>query len=100
MTWPENWVPGTVPGAMAGLAGGLVFGLLMLDLGLLPEIAKLVRTDSTTVGFIVNMAVAGMIGAGFGVLVWHQQPGPGEILFWAVPSGPFGGIWDRSHSCL
>ena len=82
-------ISGALPGAAAGLVAGAVFGLAMLDIGLLPSIAQLVREDSDAVGFIVHMAVALLLGSAFGVLVWRQRPGVGETLFWGLAYGTF-----------
>ena len=82
-------IHGATPGAAAGLVAGAVFGLAMLDIGLLPTIAQLVREDSDAVGFLVHMAVAVILGSGFGVLVWRQRPGVGETLFWGLAYGAF-----------
>src|SRR5215813_13017052 len=76
-------------GALAGLAGGLVFGAAMAKLGVLPTIAALVRVDSPTVGFVVHMSVAAAVGAIFGMLVRHQNPGAGETVFWGLAYGMF-----------
>ena len=89
MIWSNGWRTGILPGAMAGLIGGVVFGLTLLELGLLPAIAQLVRVNSTVVGFVVHMAAAGIIGAGFGFWVWHQRPGTGETLYWGLAYGAF-----------
>ena len=80
---------GVLPGALGGVAGGLVFGAAMLELGLLPSVASLVLDDSRAVGFIVHMAIAATVGAGLGVLVWHQRPGIGETLLWGMVYGTF-----------
>lgn len=80
---------GLLPGALAGLVGGLIFGTAMSELDLLGTFADLVRADSGVVGFIVLMVVAAIVGAGFGVLVWYQRPGPGETLFWGLVYGTF-----------
>ena len=89
MKWSEVIQSGLFPGAVAGLAGGVVFGGTMSELGLLPTFAQLVRTDSSAVGFIMVMAVAGIVGGGFGTLVCHQRPGVGETLFWGLAYGVF-----------
>ena len=81
---------GAPVGAAAGLAGGLVFGAAMIDLGALPSVASIVRVDSDVVGFIVHMAIAAVVGAGFGVLVWHQRPGAGETVIWGLV---YGTLW-------
>jgi uncharacterized membrane protein YagU involved in acid resistance len=81
---------GLLPGALAGLVGGLVFGAAMSQLGLLPTIASLVRAESDAVGLIVHFVVAAIVGAGFGLLVWHQRPSAGETLFWGLA---YGSLW-------
>ncbi len=81
---------GLLPGALAGLIGGLLFGVAMVPLGMLPTIASLVRTDSVAAGFIVHMGIAAIVGAGFGILVWQQQSGAGETLFWGLT---YGTVW-------
>ncbi len=87
MKWSDVWRQAVWPGALAGLAGGLVFGAAMSQLGTLPTIALLVQADSALVGFIVHMVIAAGIGAAFGVLVLHQRPGAGELLFWGLTYG-------------
>ncbi|MQA83746.1 MAG: hypothetical protein GEV03_03685 [Streptosporangiales bacterium] len=76
-------------GTVAGLAGGLVFGAAMVELGVLPTVASLVRVDSPSVGFAVHMAIAAFVGALFAVLVRHQSPGAGETVFWGLAYGMF-----------
>ena len=89
MRWSDGWRTGVLPGAIAGLVGGIVFGLAMLEVGNLPTIAQLVRVDSSAAGFIVQLAAALIIGAGFGLLVWHQRPSAGETLLWGLAYGAF-----------
>ena len=79
-----------VPGAVAGLAGGAAFGASMIELGSLDTVASLVRSGSPIVGFAIHMLIAVIIGIGFGLLVWFQRPGAGEILFWGVV---YGAMW-------
>ncbi|MCH8897759.1 MAG: hypothetical protein IIC33_05645 [Chloroflexi bacterium] len=89
MRWSEVWRTALVPGALAGLVGGLLLGAAMSEMGLLPDIAQIVRADAAVVGFIVLMVLAAGLGAGFGVLVWYQRPGAGETLFWGLVYGSF-----------
>ncbi|MGP4052829.1 DUF6789 family protein [Streptomyces sp. 2A115] len=70
-------------GALAGLAGGLVFGAVMVQIGFLPTVAAIVRTDSPVVGFAVHLLIAAIIGSIFGVLVARQR----ELLFWGLAYG-------------
>ena len=81
---------GVLPGAVGGVAGGIVFGAAMLDLGVLSSVASIVGVESAVVGFIVHMAIAATVGAGLGVLVWHQRPGTGETLLWGLA---YGTLW-------
>ncbi|WP_187284384.1 hypothetical protein [Streptomyces sp. uw30] len=70
-------------GALAGLVGGLVFGAVMAEIGYLPTVAAIVRTDSPVVGFGVHLLIAAVIGAVFGALVTRQR----ELLFWGLAYG-------------
>jgi uncharacterized membrane protein YagU involved in acid resistance len=81
---------GLLPGAIAGFVGGLAFGAAMAHLGMLTDVAALVRADSAVVGFLVHMVIAVIVGAGFGVVVWHQRTGAGETLFWGMT---YGALW-------
>ncbi|MGH9156475.1 MAG: hypothetical protein ACRD1K_11720 [Acidimicrobiales bacterium] len=89
MTGPD-WVRReALRGAAAGVAGGLAFGAAMSQIGVLPTVASIVRADSPAVGFAVHMAIAMIIGAGFGLFVAHQRPGAGETLYWGLTYGAF-----------
>lgn len=77
-------------GALAGLAGGLAFGAAMVEQGdMLPTIAAIVRSDVPLVGFLVHMAVAAIIGAGFGLLVARERLRAAEAILWGVTYGAF-----------
>ena len=89
MRKPDVVVSGLLPGAVGGLAGGVVFGAAMHDLGVLSSVASIVRLESQVVGFLINMAIAATVGAGLGLLVWHQRLGLGETLFWGLVYGTF-----------
>ena len=89
MKWSEVWRTGLLPGALAGLVGGLVFGVTMSEMGLLPNLAQIVRVESDIVGFMLVLAVAAVLGAGCGALVWYQRPGAGETLFSGLVYGAF-----------
>ena len=47
------------------------------------------RSDSALLGLIALNVVAGVVGSGFGALVWYQRPGAGETLFWGIVYGTF-----------
>ena len=78
---------GLTPGLLAGLIGGLAYGAALNQLKALPTVAMLVGSASPGVGFAVALVIAVIVGAGFGVLVWQQHPGPGETIFWGVTYG-------------
>ncbi|MGI8781013.1 MAG: hypothetical protein ACR2L8_12770 [Solirubrobacteraceae bacterium] len=76
--------------ALAGLAGGLAFGAAMVEQGdMLPTIAAIVRSDVPLVGFLVHMAVAAVIGAGFGLLAGRERIRAAEAIIWGVTYGAF-----------
>ena len=91
MTGPraDRPVRDALAGAVAGLAGGAVFGAAMGLVGTLPSVAQIVRSDSATVGFVLHMAIAAILGAGFGLLVSRQRALVGETLFWGLLYGVF-----------
>jgi uncharacterized membrane protein YagU involved in acid resistance len=76
-------------GACAGVAGGLVFGAAMASYGQLPTVASIVRVDSPTVGFVVHMVIAAVVGAGFALLVANQRTRTSETIFWGLIYGAF-----------
>ncbi|GLZ07727.1 hypothetical protein Acsp03_51930 [Actinomadura sp. NBRC 104412] len=82
-------VRGALPGALAGLAGGVVFAAAMGSLGTLPAVAALVRSDSAWVGLALHLAIAALVGAGFGLLAAHQRIRSSELLFWGLAYGVF-----------
>ena len=81
---------GLLPGVAGGLAGGLVFGGAMLDLGLLPSVAAIIRLDSPYLGFVVHMTIAATVGAGLGIVVWRIETGVGETVLWGMI---YGTLW-------
>ncbi len=90
MIWRDLVRRGMLPGALAGLAGGIVSGIALSQIGALPSTASLVRLGSPWVEFGIHLAVAVLLGAAFGVLVWQQRTGAGETLFWGLT---YGAIW-------
>ncbi len=84
---PGDGARAVVAGAVAGVGGGLAFGAAMLQLGLLPSIALLIRAESDGVGFALHLVVAGIIGLGFGALVDRFRPEPSEIPYWGMLYG-------------
>ena len=86
--WSEVVRRGLFPGALAGVVGGLVFGLAMDRLGS-PLSPVWPHFEPTALGFGILLSVAALIGAGFGLLAWHQRSGAGEIFFWGLGYGVF-----------
>ena len=89
--WPEvrRQVRQTlVPGALAGLIGGIAFGVAMVELGVLPTVASLVRTDSPVIGFVVHMVIAAIVGSGLAILLRGRWTA-GDVVFWGVAYGAF-----------
>ena len=48
-------------GIKAGLGGGLIFGILMAMMSMLPMVGMLVGKESSTVGFVLHMAISGLL---------------------------------------
>jgi len=91
--WPEvrRQVAQTlVPGSLAGMIGGLAFGAAMVELGVLPTVASLVRTDSPVIGFVVHMAIAAIVGSGLAILL-RDDGRPATSCSGAWPTGHSGG---------
>ena len=77
-----------VAGSLAGWVGGVAFGAAMVELGVLPTVASLVRTDSPVVGFVVHMAIAAIVGCGLAFLL-RGRWAAGDLVFWGVAFGAF-----------
>lgn len=77
-----------VPGALAGMIGGLAFGAAMIQLGVLPSVGSLVRTDDPLVGFAVHLSIAAIAGAGLGIVLRGPWPA-GDTVFWGAAYGAF-----------
>lgn len=76
-----------LPGAGAGLVGGLVLAAAMSQLGRLPTIASLVQGVLPLADFLLGLLIAAFVGAIFGLFIWQQRPGAGEMLFWGLAYG-------------
>jgi hypothetical protein len=77
-----------VAGSVAGWVGGLAFGAAMVELGVLPTVASLVRTDSPVIGFVVHMAIAAIVGSGLAILL-RGRWAAGDLVLWGVAYGAF-----------
>jgi uncharacterized membrane protein YagU involved in acid resistance len=80
MRAPEPPWQAALTGAVAGLAGGLAFGAAILKLGVPTAMGLLLAGGSPTVGFVVHMLIAAVLGVGFGLLARWQRPGPGDTV--------------------
>jgi uncharacterized membrane protein YagU involved in acid resistance len=74
-------------GVLAGLAGGVIYALILLRLGALPAVAGLIGFGSAGAGLIVHLAIASVIGAGYGLLFKRQSFDAGSALGWGVSYG-------------
>jgi hypothetical protein len=77
---------GLLPGAVAGVAGGLVFGMAGAGLGSTLN-AAWPHVEPASVGFGILLGLSALLGAGFGLFVWHQRSGAGEIFLWGLGYG-------------
>ena len=75
--------------ALAALAGGMVFSVVMWQTGFLPSVADLVGSSSPVAGFVVHLAIAGIIGLSYGILFRRQSYDLGSALGWGVSYGFF-----------
>ncbi|WP_249523211.1 hypothetical protein [Modestobacter marinus] len=69
-------------GVTGGLVGGVVFGLMMQAWGMIPMVAQLVESSSTTVGWVVHLLISAFFGAVLAVALGHVVRGllPGTLL--------------------
>ena len=74
---------------LAALVGGLLFSLVMWQTGFLPRVADLIGSSSPVTGFIVHLAIAGLIGLSYGILFRRQSYDLGSALGWGVSYGFF-----------
>jgi hypothetical protein len=77
-------------GAYGGLAGGVVFGAMMGMMGMLPMIGKMAGHPSAITGFVVHLAISGLIGASFALLFGRLINSIGGGLGYGLA---YGGAW-------
>lgn len=81
---PMSWKAGIV----GGLVAGVVFGIMMGMMGMLPMVAKVVRSDSAGIGFIYHLFNSAVIGALFVPIFGRRSSsvgkGLGYGLLWGV----------------
>jgi uncharacterized membrane protein YagU involved in acid resistance len=75
-------------GALAGTIGGFVFGHSMSVGGLyFPLIARLLNSDSASIGELLHYVFSIIIGCGFGLLFQRDVRGLGSSLGWGAGYG-------------
>jgi uncharacterized membrane protein YagU involved in acid resistance len=78
------------PALLGGLAGGVAFGLLMQVTDIMLTVAALVASTSTTVGWIVHLAISLVFGVVYAMLFGRWIEGTGSaVLVGAV----YGWAW-------
>ena len=74
-------------GIIAGLGGGFIFGIMMGMMSMLPMVGMLVGQESSSVGFIVHMAISAFFGAAFGLAAARFLQGWTQTLIAGVIYG-------------
>ncbi len=77
-------------GVVAGFVGGLMFTGIMVQTGVLTNVAGLARITSPVAGFFVHLLIANIIGASYGLLFRRQSYDVGSALGWGLS---YGFIW-------
>jgi uncharacterized membrane protein YagU involved in acid resistance len=78
---------GALPGAAAGLIAAVAFSPAPAALGI-PQSMALFRPHLPgSVAVLLALIIAAAGGSGFGILVWKQRFGAGEMLFWGMAYG-------------
>ena len=74
-------------GALASVLGGLLFSIIMLETGVLPQVAALIGGSSPLAGFVVHLVISTLIGMSYGLLFAHESPDVGSSLAWGMLYG-------------
>ena len=82
-------VRGLVRGIIAGTVGGILFTFVMVQVGILPMVANLVNSDSSTTGFIIHLFISILIGISYGLLFKHQSVDLSSAMGWGLSYGFF-----------
>jgi uncharacterized membrane protein YagU involved in acid resistance len=77
---------GAFPGAVAGLIGSAVLALIPAAPAA-PPAAVFGADLHRAAALLLSLLMAAAGGSSFGVLVWTQRFGPGEMLFWGMAYG-------------
>lgn len=76
-------------GALAGLVGGLLFTVVMVLVGALPRVARMVGSESGSVGLVVHLIISVVIGVSYAVLFRRQSFDVLSGVGWGVSYGFF-----------
>ena len=76
-------------GVAGSILGGLVFTTVMVQTGVLPTIAGIVRGADPTIGLIVHFVISIIIGAMYGLLFAGQVKSFGSAIGWGTAYGLF-----------
>ena len=74
-------------GQAGGVIGGLLFTIVMVGVGMLPQVASLVGAESALAGFIVHLIIAVIIGSSYGLLFQRAAYSYGAGLAWGMVYG-------------
>ena len=81
---------GALPGAVAGVIGTSVCSAVMAWLGMPAIMFPLEHGRVALAAGLIQGLLAIVGGASFGVIVWQQRFGAGEMLFWGMAYGVLG----------
>jgi hypothetical protein len=74
-------------GQAGGIVGGLLFTIVMVGIGLLPDVASLVGMQSALSGFIFHLIISIFIGSSYGLLFQRRAYSYGSGLAWGLVYG-------------
>jgi len=86
-------VRNSLMGIGGGVIGGLLFTIVMVGVGMLPNVARLVGGTSMVVGFLVHLLISVIIGISFGLLFQKEIRTYGGGLGWGMLYGLFWWVW-------
>jgi uncharacterized membrane protein YagU involved in acid resistance len=87
MRKPDALGRGALQGALAGFVSSVMLTAAMVRLGMPFAAIPFDPGRSMLSAGLVQLALATIGGAGFGVIVWQQRFGAGEMLFWGMAYG-------------
>src|SRR5215472_4261044 len=87
MMTPVLLPKGALPGAAVGLLAAAVFAVGTAAVGVSQSIALVAPHLPRHAAVLFSLMTATVAGAGFGILVWKQRFGAGEMLLWGMAYG-------------